>query len=71
MTFNNVIQAALYILTTITGVTALAVALFGSAAALERWLDAPILSTRDLRSPRPLRPPAPPLIGLDTRPHAA
>ncbi len=35
-------QAALYAFTTITSVSALAVALFGSGAALERWLDRPL-----------------------------
>jgi hypothetical protein len=41
VTIGNVMQAALYVLTTVTSVSALAIALFGSAAALERWLDGP------------------------------
>jgi len=39
MTINNIIQAAIIALTIMTSVAALALALFGSAAALERWLD--------------------------------
>ena len=41
MTISNVMQAALYALTAVTSVSALAIALFGSAAAIERWLDSP------------------------------
>jgi hypothetical protein len=41
VTLNNVLQAALIGFTAITSVSALAIALFGSAAALERWLDSP------------------------------
>ena len=48
MTLNNALQAALIGFTAITSVSALAIALFGSAAALERWLDSP--------SPGPTRP---------------
>ncbi len=40
MTVNTVMQAALYLLTTIGAVSAFAVALLGSTAAFERWLDA-------------------------------
>ncbi len=53
--FNGVFQAALYILVTITSVSALAVALFGPAAALERWLDDPVQPRPGLTSPRSLR----------------
>ena len=44
MTINNLMQAALYTGATISSVSVLAVALFASAAALERWLDKPRLS---------------------------
>jgi hypothetical protein len=47
VTIDNALQAALYAFTTITSVAALGIALFGSAALLERWLDAPeVASTR-------------------------
>jgi hypothetical protein len=52
MTITSVIQAALFAGTTVTAVAAFAVALFGSAAALERWLD----------GPRPSANPAPPQL---------
>jgi hypothetical protein len=41
VTISNMMQAALYALTAVTSVSALAIALFGSAAAIERWLDGP------------------------------
>jgi hypothetical protein len=42
MTITNVMGAVLLAFTTITSVAAFAIVLFGSAAALERWLDAPL-----------------------------
>jgi hypothetical protein len=54
---SNVMQAALYTFTTfttITSVSAIAIALFGSAAALERWLDGPVANRRGHRSSRSL-----------------
>ena len=45
MTVHSLLQAPALTLTTITSVAALAVALFGSAAALERWLDHPHVDT--------------------------
>ena len=58
MTTNGVLQAALYALTTITSVAALGLALFGSGAVLERWLDGtdlgePIRARSSVR-PRPV-----------------
>lgn len=53
MTISNVMQAVLYAFTTVTSVSALAVALFGSAAAIERWLDG--------ARPNPTRPPVLPV----------
>jgi hypothetical protein len=70
VTVSNMMQAALYAFTTITAVTALAIALFGSGAALERWLDSPLP-----QSPRPhvkiARDPAASLLDPDARERAA
>jgi hypothetical protein len=41
VTLNNVLEAALYVLITFGSVSALAVAVLGPTAALERWLDNP------------------------------
>jgi hypothetical protein len=49
VTTNSVLQAALYAMTTITSVAALGLALFGSGAFLERWLDGDILDSTPLR----------------------
>jgi hypothetical protein len=45
-----VIHAAIIALSTITSVAALAVVLFGSAAALERWLDSSVPSANPTRA---------------------
>jgi hypothetical protein len=61
VTFSSVMQAALYTFTTITSVTALAVGLFGSAAALERWLDSPSPPRRAQQVKLPRQPNVAPL----------
>jgi hypothetical protein len=71
VTINNVMQAALYALTTITSVSALAVALFGSAAALERWLDSPRLKPAPPEVVEIARNPDRPLFDPDAHTQAA
>jgi len=44
MTIMSVVQATEYAVATVTSVAALGFALFGSAGALERWLDRPMPS---------------------------
>lgn len=56
MTIDNLMQAVLYTVITITSVSALAIALFASAAALERWLDSP--------GPIPRRPQVTPVATI-------
>jgi hypothetical protein len=41
MSIHNLLQALSFTLTMVTSVAALAIALFGTGAALERWLDRP------------------------------
>lgn len=41
MSIHNLLQALSFTLTAVTSVAALAIALFGTGAALERWLDRP------------------------------
>jgi hypothetical protein len=71
VTVNNVTQAALYALTTITAVSALAIALFGSAAALERWLDGPHRKPPRRQVVKIARNPDSPVFDPGAHPHAA
>jgi len=71
VTFDNVFEAAMYILTTIASVTALAIALFGPATALERWLDDPLPSRSDGSRHGSVPHPAPPLHDPDVHAQAA
>jgi hypothetical protein len=73
MTITNVIQAALFALTIVTAVAAFAVALFGSAAALERWLDGPRPSANPTRPQlgTVARKALAPIFDPDAQTHAA
>ena len=42
MTINSVLEAAFYVVITFASVSALAVAVLGPTAALERWLNEPV-----------------------------
>jgi hypothetical protein len=70
VTISNVMQAALYAFTTITSVSALAIALFGSGVALERWLDRPLPKPTRRQVSIPRDPAASPL-DPDAQTHAA
>ena len=52
MLLGDVLHAMLYVIITIASVTALAVAIFGPSAALERWLDAPMHARPELGTSR-------------------
>jgi hypothetical protein len=73
MTIGSALEAGLLVLAIVSSVAVLAIALFGSAAALERWLDGPrpLAEPMQTRIATVDRTPRAPVFDHGAHPHAA
>jgi hypothetical protein len=71
VTLNSVLEAAFYVLVTFASVSALAVAVLGPTAALERWLNEPVSTQPDRTGRSSIAYPSAPPNDPDARSQVA